>query len=142
MTDKNTIYRSNDKRFLDPDSTTGDYEGGSMMWNVRIVHAWPQKRTEENKHIKLKNRASLQAELKISDCSRTITLDFNAGSDAQTRKDRIAKLDNMIDGLKKFRTALAKADKAATSLIAAPFVEIPEWQKKYESEGYRTIEYD
>lgn len=55
----------------------------------------------------------VEAELKISDCTRPIELSFSFETDEEKRNN-IHKIDVMIENLKQFRKALIKANKVKT----------------------------
>ena len=75
------------RRFI---SDKGD-EGGSIRWFLSTSGAF---------------MFDLESSLIITDCTRSITLDFSVYSDDYSVKDRVAKLDSLIEGLEEFRTAL------------------------------------
>ncbi|QDP48788.1 MAG: hypothetical protein Unbinned5081contig1000_37 [Prokaryotic dsDNA virus sp.] len=84
------------KRFLsrDPD------EYGSVAWDVTKEFRYNGKQ---------KRVPFFDANLRLSDCYRTITLDFCFGN-SKRRKARIKKLATLIAELEKMKKAMEEAD--------------------------------
>lgn len=73
------------------------YEGGTVRWMV--------SNEETDYNILRKGKDGIESELVITDCSRSIALEFGSENPKQFKK-RIAKLDVLIDELGKMRTTL------------------------------------
>lgn len=95
------IHQVVDKRFLN----NQPHEGGSICWDVTLHQGRSSGKT------------NIDAGLDITDCSRKIGLEFY-GSTPAKYKERLAKLDNLIDSLTSFREALVDARvKSAENII-------------------------
>lgn len=90
--------KKRDKRFLN-ESTE---EFGSISWSV--VSGDPVNRWD----------SLVESDLRISNCSKNIHLDFNCEKLSHIDK-RLVKLDNLIDSLTLFKEALLEAKKEVKS---------------------------
>ena len=86
------LYEEVDKRFL----TMSPHEGGSISWDV-AAHQSRKKGT-----------TNIDAGIDITDCSRKIGLEFYCSTPARF-KQRVAKLENLINSLQEFHFALHEA---------------------------------
>ena len=80
------------KMFLEPDNPD---ESGFIVATVEL--AWSE--------------GNMGAQLCVGDCNRRIWLEFGVDKQDNTIDKRLAKLDNMINGLKEFRKAMATVHK-------------------------------
>jgi hypothetical protein len=85
-------YKAKGKTFL----TDHPEEFGSVSWYVRINPHW------------MSGDKFIASELRLSDCSKDITLDFNCNTPSETKK-RMDKLDTLISELMDFKLSLQKA---------------------------------
>ncbi len=86
------LYEAVDKRFL----TMSPHEGGSISWDVSSH----QNRKE--------GTTNIDAGIDLTDCNRRIGLEFYCSTPARF-KQRMAKLDNLIESLHSFRSAMYEA---------------------------------
>lgn len=86
------LYEAVDKRFL----TMAPNQGGSIAWDV----AAHQNRT--------RGTVNTSAGIDLTDCNRKISLEFYWTTGAEF-KQRMAKLDNLIESLNSFHDALQQA---------------------------------
>lgn len=86
------LFEAVDKRFL----TMSPHEGGSISWDV-AAHQSREKGT-----------TNIDAGIDITDCSRKIGLEFYCPTPARF-KQRVAKLENLINSLQEFHFALHEA---------------------------------
>lgn len=86
------IYEAVDKRFL----SMRPSEGGSISWDVEA-------------HLgRRKGNTTIAADMKITDCFKQISLDFYSTSPALF-KQRIDKIDNLMESLEAFKISLHEA---------------------------------
>lgn len=84
--------RGRDKRFLND----SHYEFGTVAWNVST-------------HQQTSSEFSISADLRITDCSDVINLEFSSREDPESSEKRMDKLDTLIESLQSFRATLQKA---------------------------------
>lgn len=94
------IYDEGNKVFLNESHE----EFGTVCWNVRVYpYACEHREGRGSDRIPSRN-----SELRITDCSKSITLDFFYNTD-KTYKERLKKLDCLMDELKMFKYNLQKS---------------------------------
>lgn len=93
-------YEAVDKRFL----TMNPHETGSIAWYVQAHQA---SRNGE---------VSISADISMTDCSRKIGLEFYVDR-PWLYKERLGKIDNLMDSLSEFKEELIKARRANVEAI-------------------------
>ena len=112
-----TLLSKSDKRFLDTDDRFGNDEFGSVSWNVKLEPINYRSKKEK------RNIARIDADLRLTDCFKVITLSFHCDAETSEIDARVQKLDTLIESLKRMREAMLDAKMAGYAYAAKPYIE-------------------
>lgn len=90
---KDVLYTRTDKRFL---SEVAD-EYSSVGWNVGVEN-WGGS-----------SKSVIESSLRVADCSRSVTIEFDIYDETDSVSQRIKKVDELVRSLLLFRDALEEA---------------------------------
>lgn len=111
-------------------------DNGIYILVTTDMHKWVNEYTTHNmmpdgiKAYRVAHAQAIDGDISISDCSRTICLDFNF-EDETTMRKRIAKIDKMIEMLQNARNVLPQL-LADRDKVAEEFRKQEEKEKKNE----------
>lgn len=97
------IYKKSEKIFLDETSDFASDEFGSLGWKVSVLekNSPDDASTQETFY-------TIDATLRITDCSRSIYLFFYADKE-EDLNGRIEKIDTIITSLQRFKDSIAES---------------------------------